>query len=143
MAAVTICSDFHASHTELITLEFSRLLQGSVAPGPRLRVVETPVVLEHSGERKSLPGGQTTGGASAAWLWEDMEQTQTRQCLRLAAGQDARTCLPPIPTKGPVSPWLDPCHSSEQCWLQCLWPLWGGAALSAEWSPPLRLHVER
>lgn len=99
----------HTRLLEPLIPEVSRLLQGGVAPW--FKTVETAVVLGPSSERKALPGGQTAGGASPAWLWDDFEQTQTRQGLMPAAGQDPQASLPPIPAKGSVSPWRGRCPS--------------------------------
>ena len=80
------------------------MLQGRVAPGPRLRVVETPVVLEHSGKRKPLPGGQTAVGRFCS-LAEGRHEANTDQTVSEAGGWAGRPhLLPSRPHKGPCVP---------------------------------------
>ena len=107
---------------QLITLEFSRLLQERVTLGSRLRVVETPVVLEHSGERKPLPGGRTVVGRCCS-LAVGRHGANTDQTVSEAGSWAGRPhLLPSSPYKGPCVPSAGPCHSSEQCCLWCRGP---------------------
>ena len=80
------------------------MLQGRVALGPRLRVVETPVVPERSGERKPLPGGRTAMGrfCSLAVGRHGANTDQTVSEARSWAGRPH--LLPSRPHKGPCVP---------------------------------------